>query len=144
MPNQSDGSNQPIDTLRLTDEQWHELSQRLDRHDPYVTGQRRHQRVAYRKLAQIAVAVKQQDGQWAKYIVRSRDISPGGIGFIHGSYIHNNSECRIILKNTHGQITRIDGIVKRCELLEGTAHHVGVEFNEEINIASFVADSDNE
>ncbi len=140
MSKQSGDSNKLIDTLRLSDEQWRMLSEKLDHHDPYTTGQRRHQRVSYRKLSQIAVAIKQQDGQWTKYIVRSRDISPNGIGFIHGSYIHVGSECRIILKDTHDQVTRLDGIVKRCNFITGTAHDVGVQLNEEINVYQFVKD----
>lgn len=143
MSNQSGGSNQLIDTLHLSDEQWRTLAERLDHDDPYTTGQRRHQRIAYRKLAQIAVAILQPGGKWAKYIVRSRDLSPGGIGFIHGSYIYLGSECRVILKDCNEQVTCLDGVVKRCELLEGTAHDVGVQFNEEIDVEQFIADRPN-
>ncbi len=134
------GSNQLIDTLHLSDEQWRTLSEKLDQGDPYVSGQRSQRRITYRKLSQIAVAIRQADGEWGKYVVRSRDLSPGGIGFIHGSYIHPGSECRVILKDCHEKVVCLEGIVKRCELIEGTAHDVGVQFNEEINIASFVAD----
>jgi PilZ domain len=138
--NHSGGTNELIDTLRLSDEQWRTLSEKLDRDDPYLTGQRRYRRITYRKLAQIAVAVRQSGGEWAKYVVRSRDLSPGGIGFIHGSYIYLGSECRVILKDCHGRVVCLEGVVKRCELIDGTAHDVGVQFNEEIDVESFVGD----
>jgi len=144
VPKPSGGSNPLIDTLRLNDEQWRALSEKLEREDPNVSGQRKHRRVAHGKLSQIAVAVRQVGGDWAKYIVRSRDLSPGGIGFIHGSFVHLGSECRVILKDCHGQVVRLDGIIKRCELVEGTAHDVGVQFNEEINVAGFVEDGSGE
>ncbi len=144
MTKQSGGSNQLIDTLHLSDEQWRTLSEKLDQHDPYLTGQRRHQRIAYRKLAQIAVAVRQSDGEWAKYVVRSRDLSPGGIGFIHGSYVHVGCECRVILKDCHGQVVCLDGVVKRCGLVQGTVHDVGVQFHEEINLTAFMGEAEGE
>lgn len=140
MSKHTGGSNQLIDTLHLSDEQWHTLSEKLDRDDPDLTSQRSHRRITYRKLSQIAVAIRQADGKWGKYVVRSRDLSSGGIGFIHGSYIHPGSECRVILKDCQGQVICLDGVVKCCELVEGTAHNVGVQFNEEIDIASFVGD----
>ena len=62
----------------------------------------------------------------------------GGIGFIHGSYIHLGSECRVILKDGHGQVTCLEGIVKRCELVQGTAHDIGVQFNEAIDVGHFI------
>ena len=83
MPNSSDGSSQLVDTLRLTDDQWQNLSEKIDRDDTSSNGQRIHPRVIYRKLAQIAVAIQQPNGEWSKYVVRSRNLSPGGIGFIH-------------------------------------------------------------
>ena len=140
----SDRSDQLIDTLRLTDEQWRELSDQLDRVNPYETGQRRHERVGYRKLAQIAVAIQQPNGQWAKYIVRSRDLSPSGIGFIHGSYVHTGSACRVILKDTKGQVVCLEGTVRRSDMIKGTAHNIGVQFLEEINLNRFVSDGSSE
>lgn len=134
----SGGSNEIIDTLRLTDEQWRELSTKLDREDPYVVGQRHQLRIIYRKLDQIAVAIQRPDGEWGKYAVRSHDLSPGGIGFIHGSYIHTGCTCRVILKDSHGNAVCLEGSVKRCELIQGNAHHVGVEFNDQIDLADFV------
>ncbi len=140
MDHLSDGTNQLIDTLHLSDEQWRTLSEKLDRDNLGVTGKRRYQRISYRKLAQLAIAVQQPNGEWAKYVVRSRDLSPSGIGFIHGTYIHPGSECRVILKDCHGQVACLNGVIKCCRLVEGIAHNVGVQFNEEINIASFVGD----
>jgi PilZ domain-containing protein len=138
VPKNSGESKQLIDTLKLSDEQWRALAEKIEHDDPYVTCQRAHPRIAYRKLSQIAVAVLKPDGQWAKYIVRSRDLSPGGIGFIHGTYLHADSHCRVILKDCQGQVVCLEGVVKRCELVQGTAHDIGVQFNEAINVGHFI------
>jgi len=33
------------------------------------------------------------------------------------------------------------GVVRRCELIQGTVHDIGVQFNEEIDVAHFIADT---
>jgi hypothetical protein len=136
--NSSDGSSQLIDTLRLTDEQWQNLSEKIDRDDANSTGLRVHARVIYRKLSQIAVAIQQPNGEWSKYVVRSRNLSPGGIGFIHGSFIHVGSLCRVILKDTNSKVVCLDGTIKHCGLIESTAHDIGVQFNKEIDLQDFI------
>ncbi len=126
-----------IDTLKLTDEQWAELARKLDNAPSNYTGQRRHIRVEYKKLAQIAVAIKVSATQWAKYIVRSRDLSEGGIGFLHGSYVYEGTACRVILKKKNGEVMCLDGVVKHCNHISGTVHKIGVQFNEPIDLCQF-------
>ena len=130
-------SDEIIDTLCLSEEQWCRLSEKLDKIDSAQTGQRQHARVSYRKLAQIAVAIQQPNGQWAKYVVRSRNLSTGGIGFIHGAYVHTDSKCRIIIKNLHGQVVCLEGVVRHCQYLCGTAHDVGVQFDAPIELTDY-------
>lgn len=137
MPKPSNGSDELIDTLALSEEQWSKLSERLDRVDAYQTGQRVHHRVSYRKLAKIAVAIQQPNGNWAKYVVRSRDLSTGGFGFIHGAYVHTDSKCRLIIKNRDGKVVCLEGTVRHCDYLIGTAHDVGVQFDSPIDIKDF-------
>lgn len=138
MPKNSGGSDQLIDTLHLSDEKWISLSRKLDQEVPDFVDQRKHPRLSYRKLSQVAVAIKPPEGKWVKYIVRSRNLSPGGIGFIHGAYLHIGSKCLIILKDCHSQVVCIEGRIKRCELIEAPAHDIGVQFNEQIDIDNFV------
>ncbi len=138
MPKPDDDSDGLIDTLCLSDEQWQALSKKLDQIVPCETSRRTHKRVSYRKLAQIAVAIQMPDGKWAKYIVRSRDLSPGGIGFIHGAYIHVGSQCRVILKDREGKVVCLEGVVRHCDYLSGTAHDVGVQFDKPINLRPFL------
>ena len=133
-----------IDTLQLSDEQWAELSAKLELFRSSEGGQRKHMRVPFRTLSQIAVAIQKPDEQWAKYIVRSRDLSEGGIGFIHGAYVHAGSHCRVIVKDVEGKPACLEGIVRRCDLLLGRAHVVGLEFNEEIVMSRFISPEQND
>ncbi|GAB4110284.1 MAG: hypothetical protein Kow00105_19050 [Phycisphaeraceae bacterium] len=133
----SSNPSELIDTLKLTNEQWAELAEKLDRVPTDYRGQRRAVRIEYKKLAQIAVAIKVSGTQWTKYVVRSRDLSEGGIGFLHGAYVHEGSACRVILKDLSDKVICIDGQVKHCVHVSGTVHKVGVQFNEKIDLSQF-------
>lgn len=139
MSKRSSIADQLIDTLQLSPYQWRSLSKKLDQLSPDFCDKRRYERISYRKLAQIVVAIKPPEGEWAKFIVRSHNLSRGGIGFLHGCYLHPGCQCRIILKNSQGQAVCINGVVKRCEFLEAKAHDIGVEFDQEININDYVS-----
>ncbi len=131
-------SNELLDTLKLSDEQWQALIDSLGQGLSNYTGQRRHIRTQFRKLSQIAVAIKQSDGQWVKYLVRMRDLSRSGLGFIHGAYVHVGNDCRVILKDATDQLVCIDGTIRRCNLVQGRVHNIGVQFKEEIDIKRFL------
>lgn len=129
------------DTLRLSDEQWGRLSDLLDAQPTAKANNlRRYERVAYRRLSQIAVAFKRGEDDWATFIVRSLDLSPNGIRFIHGTYTYVGSACRVILKAGSSDLLCVEGVVRRCGLIEGTAHDIGVEFDQTIDIAPFVGE----
>lgn len=52
--------------------------------------------------------------------------------------------CRIILKDRHDQVVCINGVVKRCEFIEATAHDIGVQFEKDIDIKDYVNSSTEE
>ena len=140
MSKRPSSSDQLIDTLQLSGDQWRSLAKKLDQLSPDFCDKRQYERIEYRKLSQIAVAIKPPDGEWAKYVVRSHNLSRGGIGFIHGCYLHPGSQCRLILKNSQDQVVCINGTVKRCEFIEAKAHDIGVQFDQEIDINDYVND----
>lgn len=134
----SGGPPELIDTLRLTQEQWQDLAHKLEQVDQNIISQRQFKRIPYRKFAKIAAAIRPPEGEWGKFIVRTHDLSTGGIGIIHGTYIPIGSTCRVILKDRHDKIVCLEGVVKHCEHIQGTAHDIGVAFNEEIDINIFI------
>jgi hypothetical protein len=136
----SSSSDAPIDSLRLTDAQWLALADRLDGEAAsHSVGneRRRHERVAYRSVIRLAIAVEHPSGDKQKYLVRSHDLSASGIGFFHGSYMHVGT--KIILLMTHRQTGArcVVGVVRRCAHVSQRIHKVGVEFNEPIVLEDF-------
>lgn len=136
----SSSDTPPIDSLRMTDEQWLALADRLDgeaaAHHGRESG-RRHERVAYRNIVRLAIAVEHPSGDRQRYLVRTHDLSASGIGFFHGAYMHVGT--RVILLMTHRESGAqcVVGVVRRCAHVSQHIHKVGVEFNEQIVLEEY-------
>ncbi|MEM6551602.1 MAG: hypothetical protein AAF750_05695 [Planctomycetota bacterium] len=132
-----------IDTLRIGDDEWMTLVSHLDRASAKirVTDETRtDERIPYRNLSSVLLAVAPPDPQqeWARFKVRPRDISTGGFGFLHGSYLHPGSPCLAVL-GAHGQgLVTVRGSIARCEFLSGKLHQVGIRFDQPIDVEPFL------
>ncbi len=132
--------NSVIRTIRLSDEKTIELLNTLDEKqsgDDAHENERSFERFPYRPFA--CVIQMQQPGAagtTAFYVV-PRNISANGMAFLHGGYIHVNTNCLIQLVSTHGAWTDIKGRVVRCHLLQGNIHDVGVSFSHVIEPGDF-------
>ncbi|MBZ0171113.1 MAG: PilZ domain-containing protein, partial [Phycisphaerales bacterium] len=63
-----------------------------------------------------------------------RNLSKGGIGLLHRSYLHLGTRCDVTLEHpTLGEIVQA-GAVIRCIHLTGMVHEIGIKFDQEINI----------
>lgn len=143
MPNPGSNDTQILDTLHLSDAQWRELAGKLQQSTPPpadTTEKRRHKRVEY--LGRIGIAVRTYEKDWAKFMVLTRDLSCSGLGFVHGGFLYTGSECRIVLKAKDEEILCVNGVVKRCRLIQGTLHDIGVEFSGPIDANLFVDSND--
>lgn len=74
------------------------------------------------------------------YIVRSRNISSGGLGFIHGCFIEPGTRCSIALQAEDGYGKILAGRIAWCRRVELEAHDVGVQFDESIDVGPFLLD----
>lgn len=129
-----------LDILRLSDAQWRKLADTLRKNTTHqaTVEKRRHDRVEF--VGRIGIALKYSEHTWQKYVVFTRDISPTGLRFVHGGYLHVGAECRIVLATRTREVLCVDGVVKRCQYLQDRLHDVGVEFDAPIDIDCFVTD----
>lgn len=93
---------------------------------------RRHTRHDYRVL-DVAVAILHPGGGHSRLLVTSRNLSAGGIAFLHGGYVHAGSDCKLVLMRRDGTPMCLSGTVRHCRHLQGSCHEIGVQFAEEIN-----------
>jgi len=135
-------------TTSLPNEKRDEL---LDRLDGKVEGsavqradRRSERRVdprwAYR-LPEITLRVEHLGGGVSHLLVCGRNLSSGGLGFLHGGYLHPGSTCQFQLMNTDGMSEVLNGHVVSCRHVDGVVHEVGVQFDHRVDPERFVAEA---
>ncbi len=101
---------------------------RLDARESGRDSQRReHRRWNYR-ATEIAIIVQHPGGGLGRFMVCARNLSAGGMSFIHGGYLHPGSDCRILLEHLDGRRTAQAAVVRHCRHIEARYHEIGVQF----------------
>lgn len=86
----------------------------------------------------VALRVEHLGGGVSHLLVCGRNLSSGGIGFLHGGYLHPGSHCQFDLITTTGETDVVIGHVVSCRHVEGVVHEVGVQFERRIDAERFV------
>lgn len=133
---------EPIDTLRISDRDWMELLAAIESQNaaPRASEKRSSRSPRYRSLSSFVVRLQHPGGTQGAYKVRSRNLSPEGMAFIHGSFIYPKSPVTAILSNKEGQLVSVEGKIARCSHVTGKFHEIGVRFDQPIFIEDFVKD----
>jgi len=92
--------------------------------------------------AALPIAIEHPGGGYVTLMVCARNLSSGGIGFIHGGFLHANSKCKILLEQNNGVRIAVDGTVVASRHIQGSLHEVSVRFNRRIEIAQFMSEED--
>ena len=106
-----------------------------DEHDQRATDQTRHPAVR-----RCLLRIDRGDTAPGIYIVRSRDISDGGIRIIHGGTLKPDTICCVIIESTAGQSIAAGGTVAWCNPVKGTdtpAYELGIRFYQPIDASPF-------
>lgn len=145
LPSPKPSAPDGINALRLPGPQLERLHKLLDGQADAAHGRDRRsaERCAYHRAAQIVVTLRPPGGvesqQFAqRFSVISRDVSEGGVGFLHGAYVHVSSQAVVELESLEGIWKPVPGSVVRCRHVSGKLHEVGVAFDEQIDLGEFV------
>jgi CheY-like chemotaxis protein/HPt (histidine-containing phosphotransfer) domain-containing protein len=131
--------------MNMTDAEREHLLNRLDqaaRAEPASgaaeTGnRRRHMRFEYR-MPNTGLTVEHPGGGISRLMVCARNISAGGLGFLHGGYLHRGSRCKVLLRGADGHIYPLGGQIVTCRHVEGVLHEIGLQFDRRIDPSKFV------
>lgn len=93
----------------------------------FELNKRRHERLSYRGR-QVILYTKQTERDVA-FIVPTRNISRGGMSFLHGQMMHIGQACTVDLATNDGNWLSVDGVVVRCRHIRGMIHEIGLKFN---------------
>jgi CheY-like chemotaxis protein len=130
-----------INSLRMTEADEVEVIEALSRNPTNNAGKerRRQSRVPYEHRAGLIVQMHHPGGSVATYLVRVRDLSTGGVGFLHGSFVYCGTRCTMALLTTDGKTVCVEGKVVRCSHVRKHIHQIGLRFNTPIRLRDFVA-----
>jgi CheY-like chemotaxis protein len=128
-----------IDALRLTDAQRQALFSNMEDWVGDYRGVelRDNDRLPYRSQAGLVLKLYHPGGSVIDYLVRPRNISRHGLGFLHGSYLHVDSRCQVNLRTKSGELLSMSGRVCRCRHVQGRVHEVGMRFDQPVDVSLF-------
>ncbi len=131
------------DHLRLDSGQRKKILRQLDQMPSRMTdaSRRNFPRWDYRAL-DIAMNVVHPGGGRSRFLVCSRNLSAGGLSFLHGGYLHSGSECSLVLMRRDGTPLALAGTIRHCRHLQGSCHEIGVQFASEIDPETILLPSD--
>lgn len=119
-----------VDALRMTEADRRTVMEVLVHGDGPTVGaeKRKSRRLATGLQLRAMLDVSQFQGGLGRYVVYSFDLSEGGMGVLHGAFLHEGSSCVVKFKTEDGSPIAVEGRVVRCRLIKGRIHEVGIEF----------------
>lgn len=128
-----ESSQRTVRTIHLDDEQ---IATLLDGMDTNATSQATEKRVNRHRYRQKALVVHmQQPGSTitVPYLVPTRNISEGGLSFLHGGFVHPGTRCLAQLITTYGTWDDVPGVVVSCRYVDANIHEVSLHFDRAID-----------
>ncbi|MBX2852749.1 MAG: PilZ domain-containing protein [Phycisphaeraceae bacterium] len=139
-------TRQDTDTTRLwvSDQQWLAILERVQRGQPVLdeaAQQEDCRRLHPRQTYECRCLLRLSDAA-GTFIVRSQDISSGGLRFVHGHPLRASTRCTIALQAENGPGRILSAVVAWCKEIEFydpdvEAYEVGVKFDSAIDVPSF-------
>ncbi len=146
-------TNEAENTLRhsLSAEEWSRAletarAQRGQHPEHYDQDQRANNQPRHQAVRRCLLRIDRgEDASPDIYLVRSRDISDGGVRLLHGVAIEPDTICCIIIESTTGQSTAVGGTIAWCNPVKGSdtpAYELGIRFYEPIDASCFAEYTD--
>ena len=124
----------PVRSIKLSPQQITKLMAELDRAaaaSGNEQGCRQHERFPCRADA-VIVKIEPTGLSPKQFVVPIRNISEGGVAFLHNTMLHHGTHCAIYVLLEKGRSFKTSGRVARCRHLQGMMHEVGLKFDVEV------------
>ncbi|MGB1126675.1 MAG: PilZ domain-containing protein [Phycisphaeraceae bacterium] len=142
-------ASQQTDTTRLwvSDQQWLAILERVQRGQPALeaapqegSSRRLHPRKTFECRCLLRLS-----GTAGTFVVRSQDISSGGLRFVHGHPLRPSTRCTIALQSESGPGRILSAVVAWCKEIEFydpdvEAYEIGIKFDSPIDVRPFTDD----
>lgn len=130
-----------VDALRISDAEWVECIREMDhraKNASYDVQRRTEERQSYRNNTRIIVCIRNYDGRKQQFIVRAYDLTSTGLGFLHGSYIYQDTPAEIYLEHKSDGMIRIPATIRCCTHVKKRIHLIGAQFDEPITLSDYL------
>ncbi len=124
-------------TLGLRDNELNQLRNELEQGRGRGAANRVYSRWQY-NASSVPVRIIHPAGNEMNVRMACRNLSKGGIGLLHRSYLHLGTRCAVTLNHPSNGDIEIPGEIVRCIHIKGMIHELGVKFDEEIDIRDFM------
>jgi CheY-like chemotaxis protein len=135
-------SKDVVDALRLPPPALVMLHERLDREARGGNASEAAKRRKWKRWiihgATAHATLSHPGGTSATFLVAPRTLSGGGMSMLHGGFVHQGSEVRVLLPNRDGDPCEVRGEVVRCRHIGKHVHELGVKFETPINPRDFL------
>ena len=135
------GEGELIDALRISDAEWYECVQEMDLRAMAESDRentRSEERQPYRNITKIIVSLRNYDGRMQQFKVRAYDLSPSGLGFLHGAYVYDNTPAELYMQHKTEGMARVPAMIVSCEHVKNRIHRVGAKFKEPIDLSDYL------
>ncbi|RMH30505.1 MAG: response regulator [Planctomycetota bacterium] len=129
-----------IDTLRLSDAQLLELLDSLDHSGPSPENADRPNRRSGSDIrlpfrhARLHLTIDHPGGGQSPFVVAGRNLTPRGLGFLHGNFLHTGTMGKVNLPQTVGGFLPIRCTVIWCRHLRDHIHEAAIRFERPIDL----------
>jgi hypothetical protein len=127
----------PLDTLRLPLRERQRVVAAMTNTPRPSDQERRRARVAY-NIGEAIIVMGGDANSGTRFSVAPRNLSAGGMSFLHGQFIHADSPCHCLLPVRGGKRVAVPGTTTRCAHVKGLIHEVSVCFDKPIELGDFL------
>lgn len=129
-------------SLQLSEKEWGVLIGTLEAGKgptvPATRDRRDLEATRFPLVKRCALRVLHPSGNVTSHLVRSRNISMGGMGFIHLSFLYPDTDCHVALQTRAGESVAMAGKVSWCRHVSGKSHEIGFRFDQMIPVGEFI------
>lgn len=135
-----EGEQEARNTLGIGQPAYEKLIERLAADSMRSEGNtnRRYTRIDYHEPF-VRLTVESENNNKRDMTLACRNISRGGIGLLHSSFMYPGTSVTVHLQRFDGRAVGLPGTVVRVEHRGGKVHEIGIRFLKEINTREFVA-----
>ena len=96
-------------------------------------------RVPHRELAQFVLEIHESDDMITRrFLVRTRDVSSQGIGFLHHRPVDVGADCRVSLLIRRGRLVHRTGTIAACSHRRDGHYEIGMRLRKSVVVSDFL------